>query len=90
MMACNYYGWSLSSFIRKISPHISYLHIVDALGSDGEGVQIGKGDVDFYELGDILREVCPNAPFIPEVWQGHTDNGAGFWSGLNYLEKTLK
>jgi N-acetylneuraminate synthase len=90
MMSCNYYGWSLSSFIRKISPHISYLHIVDALGFDGEGVQIGKGDVDFYELGEILREVCPNAPFIPEVWQGHTDNGAGFWSGLYYLEKTLK
>ena len=90
MMSCNYYGWSLSSFIRKISDHISYLHIVDALGHDGEGVQIGKGDVDFYELGEILREACPDAPFIPEVWQGHTDNGSGFWSGLNYLEKTLK
>ncbi len=90
MMACNYYGWSLPSFVKTVGSHINYLHIVDALGSDGEGVQIGKGDVDFYELGDILREVCPDAPFIPEVWQGHTDNGAGFWAGLKFLEKTLK
>jgi N-acetylneuraminate synthase len=90
MMACNYYGWNLSSFVMTVGPHIAYLHIVDALGSDGEGVQMGKGDVDFYELGNILREVCPNAPFIPEVWQGHTDNGAGFWDGLNFLESTLK
>ena len=89
MMACNYYGWNLSSFVKTVGPHIAYLHIVDALGPDGEGVQMGKGDVNFYELGKILQEVCPDAPFIPEVWQGHTDNGAGFWDGLDFLEKTL-
>ena len=90
MMACSYHGWNLSSFVETIGAHISYLHVVDALGPDGEGVQIGKGDVNFYDLGEILRKVCPDAPFIPEVWQGHTDNGAGFWDGLNFLEKTLK
>jgi sialic acid synthase SpsE/sugar phosphate isomerase/epimerase len=89
MMACNYYGWNLSSFVKTVGAHIAYLHIVDALGPDGEGVQMGKGDVNFYELGKILQEVCPDAPFIPEVWQGHTDNGAGFWDGLDFLEKTL-
>lgn len=65
------------------------MHVVDALGSDVEGVQIGKGDVDFYELGQILRTVCSDAPFISEVGQGHTDNAAGFWDGFNYLEKIL-
>ena len=49
------------------------------MGADGEGIQIGKGDVNFYELGEVLRLVCPDTPFIPEVWQGHTDNGVGFW-----------
>ncbi|MDC0151500.1 N-acetylneuraminate synthase family protein, partial [Paracoccaceae bacterium] len=38
MMACNYYGWSLSSFIDEIGKHIIYLHVVDAQGSDGEGI----------------------------------------------------
>ena len=86
-MACNFYGWDLTKFVSTISRHISYLHIVDADGSDGEGIQLGEGDVDFDALADILNKDCPNVPFIPEVWQGHKDNGAGFWSALNFLEK---
>ncbi|MFP5428962.1 MAG: hypothetical protein ACLGJA_24760, partial [Gammaproteobacteria bacterium] len=27
-----------------------------------------------------------HASFIPEVWQGHKDHGAGFWSALRFLE----
>ena len=87
MMACNYYGWDLNDFIQKISKHIIYLHIVDADGPDGEGVQLGEGDVNFEALAEILNKDCPGVPFIPEVWQGHKDNGAAFWSALNFLEK---
>ena len=25
--------------------------------------------------------------FLPEVWQGHKNNGEGFWKALDYLEK---
>lgn len=89
MMACNYYGWNLDDFVLKISKHISYLHVVDAKDSDGEGVQLGEGDVDFAKLASILNKTSKNIPFIPEVWQGHKDNGAGFWDGLNFLEKYL-
>ena len=86
MMACNYYGWDMNSFVDEVKDHIIYLHIVDALGSDGEGIQIGEGDVNFGELSTCLNAACPDAPFIPEVWQGHKDGGAGFWSALKYLE----
>ena len=89
MMACNYYGWDLNNFIDIISKHIVYLHVVDAKGSDGEGVQLGEGDVNFKDLATILNKTCPNAPFIPEVWQGHKDGGSGFWSALEYLENYL-
>ena len=65
------------------------MHIVDALGIDGEGVQIGKGDVDFAELSKNLDDLIPKCAFIPEVWQGHKQNGAGFWSALEFLEKYL-
>jgi hypothetical protein len=50
---------------------------------------MSKGNVDFYELGQILRTACPDAPFISEVWQGHTENAVEFWDELNYLEKIL-
>jgi N-acetylneuraminate synthase len=69
--------------------HVAYLHIVDALGVDGEGVQIGKGDVNFDTLGENLEMLLPGIPFIPEIWQGHKDNGSGFWKGLDFLEKYL-
>ena len=89
MMACNFYGLSFDSFIDEIAEHIIYLHVVDALGSDGEGIQIGQGDVDFKKLAQVLDSSCSGLPFIPEVWQGHKDNGAGFWDALGFLERYL-
>jgi len=79
----------MDDFVKKISPYIAYLHVVDALGIDGEGVQIGKGDVDFVQLSKNLDELVPESGFIPEVWQGHKQNGSGFWEALEFLEQHL-
>jgi N-acetylneuraminate synthase len=86
MMACNYYKWKLTDFTRKVGVHTAHMHVVDALGVDGEGVQIGKGDVDFTELARDLTQYASSAQFIPEVWQGHKNQGEGFWSALDFLE----
>ncbi|ABI59793.1 MULTISPECIES: N-acetylneuraminate synthase family protein [Nitrosomonas] len=88
MMACNYYQWDFSAFLKKVLPHTIHLHIVDAKGIDGEGVQIGHGDVDFALLHDQLNQHAPGIQFIPEIWQGHKNKGEGFWSALAFLEKT--
>lgn len=87
MMSCNYYGWELSEFTKKIGEYNVHMHIVDALGVDGEGIEIGKGDVDFVELEKDLAIVTSNCQFIPEVWQGHKNNGEGFWKALQFLEQ---
>jgi sugar phosphate isomerase/epimerase len=87
MMACNYFKWDFEDFLEKVLPHTIHLHIVDAKGIDGEGVQIGKGDVDFTMLRKMLIQYAPNVQFIPEVWQGHKNKGEGFWSALEFLEK---
>ncbi len=87
MMACNYYHWDFSEFLRKVLPYTIHLHVVDAKGVDGEGVQIGDGDVDFAMLRDRMNELAPGVQFIPEVWQGHKNKGEGFWSALAFLEK---
>lgn len=89
MMACNYYKWDLRAFTEAVGRHTAHLHIVDALGIDGEGIQIGKGDVDFYDLSKDLDQHAPGAQFIPEVWQGHKNQGEGFWFALNFLERHL-
>jgi sugar phosphate isomerase/epimerase len=87
MMACNYYGWDIREFVRKVGDYVVHLHIVDALGIDGEGVEIGKGDVDFISLSKAMKTHCKEIQFIPEVWQGHKNGGEGFWNALNFLEK---
>jgi len=87
MMACNYYQWDFSEFLEKVLPYTVHLHIVDAKGDDGEGVQIGKGDVDFKMLKHHLDQKAPKVQFIPEIWQGHKNNGDGFWRALEFLEK---
>jgi sialic acid synthase SpsE/sugar phosphate isomerase/epimerase len=87
MMSCNYYNWDFSDFLKKVLPHTIHLHIADAKGVDGEGIQFGHGDVNFPMVRNILNQFAPDVPFIPEVWQGHKNNGEGFWSALTFLEK---
>jgi sialic acid synthase SpsE/sugar phosphate isomerase/epimerase len=88
-LTCNHFGVDFYEFCKKISPLTGHLHLGDALGLNGEGLQIGEGDIDFKRLGDILAEGCPQASFIPEIWQGHKNGGEGFWVALERLEGTL-
>ncbi len=86
-LACTYYRYSFDKFLRIVAPYSAHMHIVDAKGIDGEGLQIGEGDINFNELSEILTDVSPAASFIPEIWQGHKDEGTGFWTALDRLEK---
>jgi N-acetylneuraminate synthase len=88
-LACNYYGWSLKNFIKVVGPYVAHLHIVDAKDIDQEGLQIGDGEIDFYYLGETLSQYCPEASFIPEIWQGHKNQGEGFWKALTRLENII-
>jgi sialic acid synthase SpsE/sugar phosphate isomerase/epimerase len=84
---CNHTRASMRRFCEKVAPYTAHLHLADARGKDGEGLQIGEGMVDFPSMAEILEACCPDASFIPEVWQGHQDGGTGFWSALQKLEQ---
>jgi N-acetylneuraminate synthase len=86
-LACNHHKWSFQEFLAQAGPFAAHLHVVDAAGVDGEGLQIGEGDIDFKALGDQLNRVCPRASFVPEIWQGHKNDGEGFWYALERLEQ---
>ena len=85
-LACNHLGLSMSECVQLIGPHTAHLHLADADGVDGEGLQIGAGTIDFSALAKGLEENAPKASFIPEIWQGHKDQGSGFWLALEKLE----
>lgn len=86
-LACNHFGWSWQYFIEEVGPYSAHLHIVDARGLHDEGLQIGTGEIDFEVLGRSLDLWAPGVSFIPEIWQGHKNNGEGFWLALDRLEK---
>jgi sialic acid synthase SpsE/sugar phosphate isomerase/epimerase len=85
-LTCNHFGYDFYEFAELVAPYSAHLHLGDASGVNGEGLQIGEGDIDFIRLSKILNKGCPDAYFIPEIWQGHKNDGEGFWVALNRLE----
>lgn len=88
-LTCNHMGLDFYDFAVKVAPVTAHLHLGDAAGLNGEGLQIGDGDIDFDRLGAILKTGSPGASFIPEIWQGHKNSGEGFWIALERLEGKL-
>ena len=82
-----YLGIGLDDCVRPAGPHNAHMHLVDAVGVDAEGLRIGEATKDFPSIAKLLSKYSSEASFIPEIWQGHKDNGAGFWNALHNLEK---
>ena len=88
-LTCEYLNIDFYEFSEKIAPITAHIHIGDAKGVNGEGLQIGDGEIDFKRLSEILKRCCPKASFIPEIWQGHKNRGEGFWLALERLRGLL-
>ncbi len=86
-LACSHLNMSFKEFLEQVGAWSAHLHLVDADGVDGEGLQIGEGSMDFGMVADVLRDKAPQASFIPEIWQGHKNDGEGFWVALDRLEQ---
>ena len=83
-MTCSYFGFDFNAELIKLLPVSAHLHIADAKGLNGEGVNLGDGDIGWSEVWPAIVK-NPNLSFIPEVWQGHKNFGAGFWKALTFL-----
>jgi sugar phosphate isomerase/epimerase len=68
---CNSVGAKLIDFARVVRPVMAHVHFSDAKGTDGEGLQIGEGDLPLKEIIDDIGEV--QVGWIGEVWQSHRD-----------------
>ncbi|MBA6067164.1 N-acetylneuraminate synthase family protein [Pseudomonas mosselii] len=84
-MTCFHFGLDFQAALALLLPHSAHLHVADAKGTNGEGVLMGTGDIDWPASWAQIRQ-HPEVSFIPEIWQGHKDHGAGFWSALTYLQ----
>ncbi len=80
---CNWANVDFYEQVEIILPYVSHLHLSDASGLDGEGLQIGEGNIDwvrFFEVAGRYR-----GTMIPEIWRGHQRGGEGFIIAINRL-----
>lgn len=80
---CTYVGQSLSEYVKSCLPYVRHVHMGDASGIDGEGLQIGDGDVNWKEVLTILKDI--DYTWVPEIWSGHLNNGDGFFNAIQKL-----
>lgn len=66
---------NIIEWIEILGPWIRHMHLSDSAGVDGEGLQIGDGELDFKKISEALNLNTTNISFIPEIWQGHVDGG---------------
>jgi N-acetylneuraminate synthase len=88
-MAARHNGTSFEGYCERLAPLSAHLHLGDAAGVDGEGLQIGEGEIDFARLADCCDRLAPGRSFIPEIWEGHWNRGYGFWRALERLETSF-
>lgn len=57
---------------------VRHVHYSDARGTDGEGLQIGEGDLPLTAAIDLVEKYAPGVIAVPEIWFGHENGGAAF------------
>jgi N-acetylneuraminate synthase len=83
-----YCNWAHVDFYEQLSvllPFIGHLHLSDAAGLDGEGLQIGEGVIDWVHFFSVLGEY--HGTMIPEIWRGHQRQGEGFVIAIQRLSE---
>lgn len=83
-MTCTHFGIDFNEALELTLPYAAHLHVADAAGTNGEGVLMGTGDIDWTSAWQSITRYS-GIGFIPEVWQGHKDHGQGFWDALTFL-----
>ena len=79
-LSAKYFNSNWKDWYKLLKPFIGHLHFADSQGVDGEGLDIGEGDIgDFSIFLDV-----PKMKII-EVWQGHHNEGLGFMKALDKL-----
>lgn len=86
-LSCNVMRKNLNEYAKIVQPWTQHLHVADAAGFDGEGLQIGEGEVDFPGLFEIIKK--KPCSLVPEVWRGHLYHARGFILGMKKIEKLL-
>lgn len=85
---CNHVGINQAEYAEQVKSYVRHLHISDAMGINGEGIQIGEGMLDFNSVLSVLSDI--DYSWVTEIWSGHLHHGVGMYRGLQKLDKKYK
>ncbi|MCL4338823.1 sugar phosphate isomerase/epimerase [Patescibacteria group bacterium] len=85
---CNYAKKDFMAQFEIFIQNMAHLHIADATGEDGEGVQIGDGEINFKPIFEKLKKY--KGMIVPEIWLGYTDGFAGFKTAVKRIRNLIK
>lgn len=80
ILSANYEKADWRDWCARLQPFAKHVHIADATGIDGEGIEFGKGD-----LGCVEPFLQWPGRKVLEVWQGHLSEGDGFEKAIRHL-----
>ena len=80
---CNWAHIDFYEQVKTLLPYTHHLHISDGSGLDGEGLQIGDGNIDWVRFFHLTKDY--RGTMIPEIWRGHQHSGQGFILAIQRL-----
>ena len=92
-MNCHYSKTSFEQAIEELIPITSHMHISDSSSSSNEGLNINEGSINFeriFKITNIYNNKHNKLSFIPEIWQGHFNDGEGFRVALKRIGNYIK
>jgi len=69
-------------------PYVAHVHISDAVGLNGEGVQINEGDVDFNSIMSLSKSY--DFSLVTEIWSGQLHEGCGTYKAICDLNDSFR
>jgi sugar phosphate isomerase/epimerase len=71
---------NIHNFLETLGTRIKHVHISDAIAPDGEGVQLGDGEI---ELRKVFRRLLDlDVSVIPEIRDGHLNGRKGMYESI--------
>ena len=77
---CNLEKITLREYAEQVMPYVSHVHISDAFGLNGEGLQINEGDLDFDSIMSLFKSY--DFSWVTEIWSGHLHQGCGTYKAM--------
>lgn len=84
---CNHSKKDFYEQVKLFKKNMAHVHIADATGTDGEGIQIDEGEIDFKKFFKLIKDY--KGTIVNEVWMGYLNDFLGFKIANEKIKKYL-